>query len=70
MRKLRWSDSDEIGFALSEAHPDVDPLTVPFTDLHRYVTQLGNFADDPGASDERLLEAIQMAWLEYYREND
>lgn len=54
MPKLGWSDADEIGFALSEAHPAVDPLTVRFTDLHRLVTQLPDFADDPAASDERV----------------
>ena len=68
MPKLGWSDADEIGFALSEAHPAVDPLTVRFTDLHRLVTQLPDFADDPAASDERVLEAIQMAWMGYYKE--
>ncbi len=68
MPKLGWSDADEIGFALSEAHPGLDPLTVRFTDLHQFVTQLEDFADDPQASNERLLEAIQMAWLEYYHQ--
>jgi FeS assembly protein IscX len=69
MAKLKWSDADEIGFALSAAHPDVDPLTVRFTDLHRFVTQLPDFADDPAASDEQVLEAIQMAWLGYFQED-
>jgi FeS assembly protein IscX len=69
MPKLRWSDADEIGFALSAAHPNVDPLTVRFTDLHRFVTQLPEFADDPATSNERLLEAIQMAWLAYFQED-
>ena len=69
MAKLKWSDADEIGFALSVAHPGVDPLTVRFTDLHRFVTQLPDFADDPAASDEQVLEAIQMAWLAYFQED-
>ncbi len=69
MPKLRWSDADEIAFLLSEKYPDADPLTVRFTDLHRYVMQLPDFADDPAASNEKILEAIQMAWLGYFQEN-
>ena len=69
MAKLTWQDADEIAFALAEAHPTVDPLTVRFTDLHGYVTALDDFADDPAASSERILEAIQTAWLGCYREN-
>ena len=69
MAKLKWSDADEIAFQLSEKYPDVDPLAVRFTDLHSYVTQLPDFADDPAGSSERTLEAIQMAWVEYHREN-
>ncbi|MCJ7543893.1 MAG: Fe-S cluster assembly protein IscX [Phycisphaerae bacterium] len=68
MGTLRWSDADEIAFLLYEAHPQIDPLEVRFTDLHRYVTQLPDFAGDPAASTERALEAIQMAWLAYYKE--
>jgi len=66
MATLKWSDADEIGFQLSERFPDVDPLTIRFDDLRRRVLELAEF-DDPGPSDEKLLEAIQMAWLEYYR---
>jgi FeS assembly protein IscX len=62
-----WRDSEDIGIALNEKFPEVDPLTVRFTDLHRYVTELPEFSDDPKASNEKLLEAIQMAWLEEYR---
>lgn len=61
---LRWSDVREIGYRLAESHPDVDPLTVRFTDLHRWVTELEGFADDPLRSNEKVLEAIQMAWLD------
>jgi len=61
---LHWSDVHELGYRLAEAHPGVDPLTVRFTDLHRWVTELEGFADDPLASSEKLLEAIQMAWLD------
>jgi FeS assembly protein IscX len=64
---LTWRDAEDIGIALSERHPDLDPLTVRFTDLHRYVTELSGFGDDPKASNEKLLEAIQMAWLDEYR---
>ena len=64
---MTWRDSEDIGIALSERHPDVDPLTVRFTDLHRFVTELAEFSDDPKASNEKLLEAIQMAWLDEYR---
>ena len=62
-----WRDAEDIGIALSEKFPDVDPLTVRFTDLHRYVTELPAFSDDAKASNEKVLEAIQMAWLDEYR---
>lgn len=65
---LRWDDSEEIAIRLLEAHPDIDPLSVRFTDLHRWVTALEDFDDAPGASTEGKLEAIQMAWLEEWRE--
>jgi FeS assembly protein IscX len=65
---MQWRDSEDIGIALSEKFPAVDPLTVRFTDLHRYVTELPDFADDPKASNEKILEAIQMAWLDEYRD--
>ena len=64
---IGWRDTEDIGIARSERHPDVDPLTVRFTDLHRYVTELPGFGDDPKASSEKILEAIQMAWLDEYR---
>jgi FeS assembly protein IscX len=70
MPKLAWSDTDEIAFQLSEKHPDIDPLTVRFVDLHKYVTSLPDFAGNPADSNERVLEAIQMAWLEYHKERD
>jgi len=65
---LKWTDPEDIGIALHEARPDVDPLTVRFTDLHRWVCELDDFGDDPAASSEGRLEAIQMVWLEEYRE--
>jgi len=64
---MQWRDSEDIGIALSETFPAIDPLTVRFTDLHRYVTELPGFADDPKGSNEKILEAIQMAWLDEYR---
>ena len=65
---MQWRDSEDIGIALSEKFPETDPLTVRFTDLHRYVTELPGFADDPKASNEKILEAIQMAWFDEYRD--
>jgi len=65
--KIDWSDVREIAIRLAEAHPDVDPLTVRFTDLHRFITELDGFADDPKASNESTLEKIQMAWLDEHR---
>jgi len=67
-QEILWTDAEEIGIQLSEKHPDVDPLTVRFTDLHRLVTELDGFADDPSKSNESRLEAIQMAWHEEWNE--
>jgi FeS assembly protein IscX len=67
-KQLTWDDAEDIGILLSETHPQLDPLAVRFTDLHRYVTALPNFAGDPKASNEGKLEAIQMAWLEEHNE--
>ena len=66
--KLKWIDSEDIGILLHEKHPTLDPLTVRFTDLHDWVVALPEFGDDPKSSNEAKLEAIQMAWLEEYRE--
>ena len=60
---LKWTDTRDIAVALSGAHPDADPRYIRFTDLHRWVTALDGFHDDPGESTKNL-EAIQMAWLE------
>lgn len=65
---LTWTDNDEIGFQLHEAHPDTDPLTLRFTDLREMVLALPEFEGDPSASSEAVLEAIQMAWLEYFQQ--
>ncbi len=61
---MKWTDIREIAIALAERHPDMQPLTVRFTDLHRWVCELPGFADDPERSNEKVLEAIQMAWLD------
>ena len=67
-QELTWDNAEDIGILLSEKHPEVDPLSVRFTDLHRYVTELPEFKDDPKTSNEGKLEAIQMAWLEEFLE--
>jgi len=65
---VTWSDAEDIALALMETHAGVDPLSVRFTDLHQWVVALPGFRDDPKASNEGLLEKIQMAWLEEYRD--
>ena len=60
---MRWTDTLDIAIALSEAHPDVKPLEMRFTDLHRLVCELDDFNDDADGSNEKILEAILMAWL-------
>jgi FeS assembly protein IscX len=62
--KISWTDIEEIGIQLAEKYPDTDPLSVRFTDLHKWVTELPDFEGDPKKSNEKILEAIQMAWLE------
>lgn len=69
MPGLTWDHTEDIALSLYEAHPDVDPTHIRFTDLHKWVTQLPDFKDDPMASTEGKLEAIQMAWLEEYQDN-
>ena len=64
---MTWRDTEDIAIALNERHPERDPLTVRFTDLHRWVTELPGFTDDPKSSNEKILESIQMAWLDEYR---
>jgi FeS assembly protein IscX len=65
-REILWTDAEEIGIQLQEKFPAVDPMTVRFTDLHRFVTELEGFSDDPAKSNEPRLEAIQMAWHEEF----
>lgn len=66
---MKWTDSEDIGIALFEAYPDLDPLTVRFTALREKVLQLDGFDDDPKVSNEPKLEAIQMAWYEEWKDN-
>ena len=66
---MKWTDAEDIGIALSEKFPEMDPLTVRFTDLHEKVLGIDGFIDDPKASNEPKLEAIQMAWYEEWKEN-
>ncbi len=61
---LNWTDVRDIAIALDEAHPDVDPRFVNFVDLRNWILALPEFADDPAHSGEKVLEAIQMTWLE------
>jgi FeS assembly protein IscX len=61
---MKWTDSLEIALALAEKHPHVDPRYVNFVDLHRWVCELPGFSDDPKRSGEKILEAIQMAWID------
>jgi FeS assembly protein IscX len=69
MPKLTWNDLEDIALALSEKYPDQDPSYIRFTDLHKWITELDQFGDDPKKSNEAKLEAIQMAWLDEYRDN-
>lgn len=66
---MTWDDAEDIGIELSEKYPETDPLTVRFTDLHKYVIALDGFSDDPAKSSEGKLEAIQMAWYEEWKDS-
>jgi FeS assembly protein IscX len=68
MPGLTWNQIDDIALNLYEEHPEVDPTHIRFTDLHKWITELPDFSDDPMASTEGKLEAIQMAWLEEYQD--
>ena len=61
---MKWTDTQELAIALYDAHPDVDPKTIRFTDLHKWVMALPGFSDDPSRSGEKILEAIQAAWID------
>jgi FeS assembly protein IscX len=63
-----WHDHEEIGIQMADRYPNLDPLTVRFTDLHKWVTELPGFTGDPKLSNEGKLEAIQMAWHEEFKD--
>ena len=62
--KLKWSDTIDIAILLEEKYPDKDNVNLRFTDLHKWILELKDFEDDPEASNEKILEAIQMAWID------
>jgi len=68
MAGLSWNHIEDIALSLYEKYPDVDPLKVRFTDLHKWVTELDDFDDDAAASTEGKLESIQMAWYEEWKD--
>ena len=61
---MKWTDVQQIAEALYDKHPNIDPLTIRFTDLHAWVMALDGFSDDANKSNEKILEAIQQAWIE------
>jgi FeS assembly protein IscX len=69
MPALTWNHTEDIALELYDKFPDQDPLQVRFTDLHKWITDLEDFADDPAKSSEGKLEAIQMAWYEEWKDN-
>jgi FeS assembly protein IscX len=64
---MKWTDTLDIAIALADKYPEVDPLKIRFTDLHQWVCELEEFDDDPQRSGEKILEAIQMAWIDEAR---
>ena len=66
--ELDWNDVEDIALQLMQTHPDIDPLTVRFTDLHTWVRGIPGFIGNPDKSNEKILEAIQMAWHEEYQD--
>ena len=69
MASLSWDSTEDIALALYDKFPEQDPLKVRFTDLHKWITGLDGFADDPAKSNEGKLEAIQMAWYDEWKDN-
>ncbi len=61
---LKWTDSLDIAIELDDKYPDIDPQHIRFTDLHKWICELDNFEDDPEKSNEKILEAIEMYWIE------
>ena len=69
MPGLTWDHTEDIGLALFEKFPDVDPVHIRYTDLHKWIRELEGFGADPSKSTEGKLEAIQMVWYEEWKEN-
>ena len=67
-REIEWKDAEEIAIQLQEKYPEIEPYTVRFTDLHKYVTELPGFVGDPAKSTEPMLESIQAKWFEEYED--
>ena len=67
---MKWTDTQDIAIALYDAHPDVDPKTIRFTDLHKWIVDLEDFGGKPEESSEGKLEAIQMAWYDEWKEDN
>ena len=61
---MRWTDIRDIAIRLEELHPEADNVNLRFTDLHRWIVEIPEFKDKPDASNEKILEAIQMAWID------
>ena len=61
---MKWTDVNDIAIELADRYPDIDPQYVNFVDMHRWICELEDFDDDPTRSGEKILEAIQMAWIE------
>ncbi len=61
---MKWSDTNDIAIALADEYPNVDPLKLSFEKMHQMIVELDDFDDDPSASNEAILEAILMAWLD------
>ena len=66
---LKWNNTEDIAIRLVAEHPESDPLTIRFTDMHAWIVALPDFKDDPKKSNEKILEAIQMAWHEEYQDS-
>jgi FeS assembly protein IscX len=69
MAGLTWDQTEDIALSLYDKFPELDPLTVRFTDLHKWITELDDFGDDPAKSSEGKLESIQMAWYDEWKDN-
>lgn len=66
---MDWSNYEEIALALYEARPELNPLTIRFTDLRRWISDIEEFEGDPNESNEKKLEAVQMAWYDEWKDN-